>query len=252
MPAGARDCPTCGGQAPVAAAPPAEILTVGGIVFLRVRGGRFAMGDGFAEGLVDEGPVHPVTLDDFFLGCDPVTQADWCRYMTENPSRFQGDRHPVEQVNLSAVEAFIERFRADVPAGLAPQLPSEAQWEYAARSGGRAERFAGGEDPAAVAWFGDNSGGHTQPVGSKRPNGLGFRDMSGNVWEWCRDTYRPDAYLSHQGANPICREPGADRVIRGGSWHLDAWSVRCARRFSFPATQAGPALGFRLALVPAA
>jgi formylglycine-generating enzyme required for sulfatase activity len=248
LPAGSPVCPACGAPHDGAAVADRE-LSVGGIAFVLVPGGRFAMGDGFDEGLEDERLVHTVELDDFYLGRFPVTQEEWNRRMPGNPSRFPGDRHPVEQVNLEAVEAFIQRFREEVPGEVTPQLPSEAQWEYAARSGGRAERFAGGDDPESLAWFGENSGGRTRPVGLKQPNGLGLWDLSGNVWEWCRDTYRADAYHLHARRNPVCREHGADRVIRGGSWHLDAWSVRCARRLGYPAAHAGPALGFRLALV---
>jgi formylglycine-generating enzyme required for sulfatase activity len=248
LPDGDGVCPACGPPSGAGLAGNLD-LSVGGIAFVHVPGGRFAMGDGFDEGLDDERPVHDVDLDDFYLGRYPVIQEEWNRCMPHNPSRFQGDRHPVEQVNLEAVEAFIVRLRAEVPEAFTLQLPSEAQWEYAARSGGRPERFAGGNDPVAVAWFGDNSGGRTRPVGLKQPNGLGLWDLCGNVWEWCRDTYRADAYHLHERRNPVCLEQGADRVIRGGSWHLDGWSIRCARRLGYPAIHAGPALGFRLALV---
>jgi formylglycine-generating enzyme required for sulfatase activity len=128
-------------------------------------------------------------------------------------------------------------------------LPTETQWEYAARSGGLDDLYAGGGDVDAVAWYAANSQGTTRAVGTKRPNALGLYDMSGNVWEWCRDTYQADAYGRHSPRNPVIESSGEDRVIRGGSWNLDAWSARCARRFNFRADLLGPGLGFRLVML---
>ena len=85
-------------------------------------------------------------------------------------------------------------------------------------------------------------------MGTKAPNGLGLYDMSGNVWEWCRDIYHPEAYRRHAKKDPVCTQGGTDRVIRGGSWHLDAWSARCSRRFRFDPDLFGPALGFRVVM----
>lgn len=222
-----------------------------GMTFIFVPGGVFEMGDGFDEGADDETPVHTVRLDAFYMGVTPITQEQWSRMMDTRPFKFTGSDRPAEQVNWADVQAFIQRINDASGQGRRFDLPSEAQWEYAARSGGHLERFAGGEDADAVAWFGDNSGGSTRPVAKKRANGLGLYDMSGNVWEWCRDRFREDAYRLHSRENPICREGGTDRVIRGGAWHLDDWSVRCCRRFSYPEAFAGPALGFRLVMIPA-
>jgi formylglycine-generating enzyme required for sulfatase activity len=166
--------------------------------------------------------------------------------MPGNPSAFIGDNHPVEQVSWLDVQAFLQEL-ADMAQGSGPyRLPTEAEWEYAARSGGKDEKYAGGDQVEPLAWFGDNSEGRTCPVGLKRPNGLGLYDMSGNVWEWCRDVFDENAYSLHSMANPVATGKGPDRVIRGGSSNLDAWSVRCARRFGFPADACGPGLGFRL------
>jgi formylglycine-generating enzyme required for sulfatase activity len=157
----------------------------------------------------------------------------------------------VEQVCWDDVQAFLALLNRGGQGRF--RLPSEAEWEFAARSGGKAERFSGADSPDAVAWFEANSGGSTQPVGRKRPNGLGFYDMSGNVWEWCLDLFAPDAYRRHPLHDPLWQEAGPDRVIRGGSWNLDAWSVRCARRFGYPPDFVGPALGFRVLMeLPAA
>ena len=222
---------------------------VTGIRFVYVPEGAFKMGDTFDDGVEDEKPVHNVRLSGFHMAVTPVTQAQWLRLMAENPSAFTGDDHPVEQVTLTAVMAFIEHLNQRAPEGMCFNLPTEAQWEYAARGGGEIMRYAGGDGPEAVAWFEDNSPGHTAPVAGLTPNALGLYDMSGNVWEWCRDIYLPDAYRKHETVDPVCQQGGTDRVIRGGSWHLDAWSARCARRFRFDPELFGPALGFRVVMV---
>ena len=219
-----------------------------GMNFVWVPGNTFSMGDTFDEGVEDEKPVHEVKLSDFYMATCPVTQAQWKCLMTENPSSFIGDDHPVEQVTLIDVQTFIDKLNAASKNGLHFNLPSEAQWEYAARSAGKHELYAGGQDPEAVAWFDENSSGGTAPVASKAPNGLGLYDMSGNVWEWCRDLYHPEAYRRHSQDDPVCSSGGTDRVIRGGSWHLDAWSARCSRRFRFDPELLGPALGFRVVM----
>lgn len=228
-------CPVCAQGA--ASAPPARggfIEPVTGMEFVFVPGGAYQMGDLFGDGWENELPVREVRVADFFIGKYPVTQGQWRRVMPENPSRFQkGDDHPVEQVSWSDAAEFIRRLNAAAPAGRVLELPSEAQWEYAARSGGLKQLYAGGDDVEALAWYAENSEGSTHPVGRKAPNSLGLYDMSGNVWEWCRDLYSPG----------VCPE----RVIRGGSWNLDAWSARCSRRFGFSEDYFGAGLGFRLA-----
>lgn len=246
---------------PVSAEPPAnakrELPQAGkpftdpvtGMSFVFVPGGTFSMGDTLGDGVEDEKPVHEVTLSSFHMAIHPVTQAQWKCLMNENPSNFVDDQHPVEQVALDDVMAFIEKLNAASPRGVRFDLPSEAQWEYAARSGGLEEMYAGGADPETVAWFENNNTGGTAPVGTKLPNGLGLYDMSGNVWEWCRDIYDASAYRRHDNVDPVCTTGGGDRVIRGGGWHLDAWSARCSRRFRFDPELFGPALGFRLVMV---
>ena len=222
--------------------------SVTGMTFVYVAGGVFPMGDGFGEGAQDEQPVHEVFLSPFYMAICPVTQAQWKMLMPDNPSSCVDDDHPVEQVAFGDVMAFIDHLNAASPKGIVFDLPSEAQWEFAARSGGLDELYAGGSDPETVAWIDDNTDGGTAPVGTKPPNGLGLYDMSGNVWEWCRDIYRASAYRHHEKEDPVCATGGRDRVIRGGSWHLDAWSARCSRRFCFDPELFGPALGFRLVM----
>ncbi|CAG1770531.1 partial Formylglycine-generating enzyme, partial [uncultured bacterium] len=157
-----------------------------------------------------------------------------------------GDSHPVEQVSWLDAAGFIQRLNELAPGATPFRLPTEAEWEYAARSGGRKELYAGGDHIDGLAWYSENSGGSTRPVGLKAPNGLGLFDMSGNVWEWCQDVYVPGAIVG-RGLDRPAQRKGSDRVIRGGSWNLDAWSARCSRRFGFPEDYFGAGLGFRLA-----
>ena len=246
---GETRCARCSAATKAAATPEDRIEeNVCGIRLVLVPGGSFAMGDSMNEGSDGETPVHDVLLDDFYLGQYPVSQSQWLRLMPDNPSRFSQPESPVEQVSWHDAQAFIAQLNQAHKGVYVFSLPSEAQWEYAARSRGQAHRYAGSDDIEAVAWYEDNSQGHTHPVGTKAPNALDLYDMSGNVWEWCRDSFFPDAYTRHAGANPVIELPAEDRVIRGGSWNLDAWSARCARRFNFNADYFGPALGFRLAM----
>jgi len=221
-----------------------------GMEFVRVPGGKFLMGDTFGEGGENELPVHEVRLDPFFIGRYPVTQSQWNRLMRENPSQFRGNSRPVEQVSWDDIQAFICKLIEANPDRKGFRLPTEAEWEYAARSAGRKQRYAGGNDADALAWYENNSSGQTQPVGAKSPNDLGIFDMSGNVWERCQDCFSESAYDSHAAANPLWEKAGPDRVIRGGGWNLDAWSIRCTRRMGFSQDYAGPALGFRLVMEP--
>jgi formylglycine-generating enzyme required for sulfatase activity len=246
LPPGAKSCPECRtgpdfGQT--------WIDTQCGIEMIYIYGGVFDMGDAFDEGLDNETPLHKVRLSAFYMSRTPVTQSQWSALMPDNPSGFQGPDHPVEQVTYADALKFAEKLSRAHDGSLRFALPTEAQWEFAARSGGQAERYAGGGDVDAVAWYEDNSRGSTHPVGRKAPNGLGLHDMSGNVWEWCQDSFAPDAYVRHAPLNPLVDLPGTDRVIRGGSWNLDSWSARCARRFSFRADAFGPGLGFRLVML---
>jgi formylglycine-generating enzyme required for sulfatase activity len=190
--------------------------------------------------------VHIVTLDGFYIGRFALTQAQWLKLMPDNPSRFEGAHRPVEQVSFDDARRFIDALNQAHQGRFEFHLPTEAQWEYAARSGGREEIYAGGEEINAVAWYGENSQGRSHPVGKKAPNGLGLYDMSGNVWEWCRDAFLEEAYASHATNNPWVDRSGVDRVVRGGAYHLDAWSARCARRFACSGDFLGPALGFRV------
>jgi len=247
IPQGEAECPGCqAGETADKLLPSNFVDPVCGLEMVLVPGGTFEMGDLSGDGLENERPVHRVALDDFYIGRYQVTQTQWLHLVSENPSRFQGSDLPVEQVTWDDACAFARQLTQAHNGRYRFDLPTEAQWEFAARSGGRPELYAGGEDIERLAWYEANSGSRTHPVGTRAPNGLGLYDMSGNVWEWCRDTFDGDAYAGHATTNPIVETAGPDRVIRGGSWNLDAWSARCARRFSFRADLFGAGLGFRL------
>lgn len=233
----------------VEAAVPPFVEPVTGMELVFVPAGTFMMGDSSGEGIENETPVHEVRLDGFFMGRYPVCQAQWKRVMGTDPARFKGDALPVEGITWFEAAAFAEGLtRLNGDTGVF-RLPTEAEWEYAARSGGKNQMYAGSDRSGDVAWYEENSGGSTRPVGQKTANGLGLYDMSGNVWEWCRDVFLPDAYERHAAVNPECTEGGRDRAVRGGSWNLDAWSVRCTRRMGFDPEYYGAGLGFRLVLV---
>ncbi len=242
-------------QAPQPVAPRAgdtwtEPLT--GMEFIWVPGGEFEMGCGpwaGSGGLFggcggDEKPVHKVRLDGFWIGKYEVTQEQWQKVMRFNPSRSrQGPSYPVETVSWDEASEFASQLSAQGGAKLA--LPTEAQWEYAARSGGKPEKFSGGNIAARVAWFAENSGGGTHPVGQLAPNGLGIHDMSGNVWEWCQDAYSDRAYASHARNNPVnAGGLGPKRVMRGGGWNYGESRIRTTFRDSLaPDARTGSAFG---------
>ena len=217
-----------------------------GMELLYVPGGCYEMGCGSWAGKCEdnEKPVHTVCVDGFYIGRYEVTQGQWKKIMGNNPSGFKkGDDYPVEHVSWNDVQTFINRLNRK--SGKKYRLPTEAEWEYAARSGGKNEKYAGGGSVNLLAWYKDNSGGHTHKVGTKAPNGLGIYDMSGNVWEWCRDVYSKNAYSRHQLKNPVYMKEGSSRVIRGGSWYYGARDCRSAyRNVNSPGYRSY--LGFRL------
>ena len=222
---------------------------VTGMEFVFVKGGCFEMGDTFGDGLPDERPVHGVCVDDFYLGKYEVTQRQWEIVMGNNPSRFKGSDHPVDEVSWNDAQQFIIRLKDQ--SGQNFRLPTEAEWEYAARSSGEREKYAGTSqegDLGQYVWYFVNSGSQNHPVGEKRPNGLGLYDMSGNVWEWCADWYGENYYQGSPKYNPGGPSSGSMRVLRGGSWFNDPGNLRVAYRYAFsPEFRAGT-IGFRLGL----
>lgn len=206
---------------------------VTGMEFIFVRGGCFEMGDTFGDRFVfeDELPAHEVCVSDFYLGKYEATQGQWKKVMGSNPSFKENDDHPVESVSWHAVQEFIGRFNQ--MARKSYRLPTEAEWEYAARSGGKKEKFAGTSQESELgdyAWYRSNSGGSTHPVGQKKPNGLGFYDMSGNVWEWVADWYDQGYYRNSPKNKPQGPSSGSYKVLRGGSWYSNPGILRAASR----------------------
>ncbi len=213
-----------------------------------VEGGTFMMGS--KNGDEDEKPVHKVTLDAFYIAKYPVTQALWKAIMGDkNPSAFEGDDRPVEKVNWHDAQQFIQKLNAATDQKY--RLPTEAEWEYAARGGKYSEgyQYAGSDAIEEVAWYGhstkDNLHRETKPVGLKYPNELGIYDMSGNVWEWCEDW--KGNYLSDAQVNPTGPTEGTDRVFRGGSWGSVPRYCRVAYRGLDSPFSRLNVLGFRLA-----
>ncbi len=212
-----------------------------------VKGGTFMMGSNNGEN--DERPVHQVTVSDFSIGTYEVTQAQWRDVMGNNPSFFSTcDECPVESVSWDDVQQFITTLNSKT--GKNYRLPTEAEWEYAARGGNqsRGYTFSGSEDIGTVAWYSENSSRKTHPVGQTQSNELGIYDMTGNVWEWCSDWYGP--YSSSAEVNPSGAYSGRYRVGRGGGWSRDPRSCIVAyRSVNGPGVRSDD-LGFRLVLVP--
>jgi len=233
--------------------PQTETITVNGVTFkmIAVEGGTFTMGCTSEQGgdcWDDESPSHRVTVSDFAIGETEVTQALWEAVMGSNPSNWTGDNLPVESVSWNDVQTFIQKLNAKT--GRHFRLPTEAEWEYAARGGSQSHgyKYSGSNTLGNVAWYDDNSGNRTHPVKTKSPNELGLYDMSGNVWEWCSDWY--GSYSSSAQTNPTGSSTGSFRVSRGGSWISDARSCRVSYRDDFIPDDRFYYLGFRLALVP--
>ncbi len=261
-----------------------QTVTVKGVIFqmIAVQGGTFQMGSNSGDG--DEKPVHEVRLNNFSIGQTEVTQELWEAVMGTNPSRFKGNSLPVECVSWNDCQTFIQKLNQLT--GKQFRLPTEAEWEFAARGGTTTSLYNGQDiiisgknnspnlDP--LAWYGGNCGrnyttsegcdvsngydisgwserqypdtkGGTHPVGKKEPNAFGLYDMLGNVWEWCQDWYGSDYYSSSVVNNPTGPTSGSYRVYRGGSWFGNATYCRVSHRSGITPTNTFSYLGFRLA-----
>lgn len=220
-----------------------------GIEFVQVPGGCFQMGDIFGDGGADEKPVHEVCVDGFYLSKFEVTQGQYRRVTNENPSQIKkGDNLPVESVSWNDSQIFIEKLNS--LSGRHYRLPTEAEWEYAARSGGKKEKYAGGNDLSTFAWYRENSDATIKPGGGKQPNGLGLYDMSGNVNEWCYDWANGKYYENSPKVNPTGPSSGSKRIIRGGAANGKAETLRVTRRVSNDPEKPTIGVGFRLAHSP--
>ena len=230
-------------------------FTVNGITFkmLPVEGGTFTMGATAEQGSdadSDEKPTHSVTLSSYYMGETEVTQALWQAVMGSNPSNFKGNNLPVENVSWNDCQTFINKLNQLLAGQLGGKrfaLPTEAQWEYAARGGkkSRGYKYSGSNTLDNVAWYTSttNDSG-TKPVGTKTPNELGLYDMSGNVWEWCSDWY--GSYGSGAQTNPTGSTSGSRRVGRGGSWFDGAGCCRVSNRSYGTPDRRNYILGLRL------
>ena len=203
--------------------PEKRVVNVNGVSFtmVAVEGGTFRMGATFeqsGEAHEDEKPVRKVTLDSYWMGETEVTQELWEAVMGSNPSRFKGEQRPVENISWDDCQKFITKLNWIT--GEKFRLPTEAEWEYAARGGSRSQgyKYSGSNTIGEVAWYFDNSGSQTHDVKIKLPNELGIYDMSGNVWEWCQDRYDQDYYKDNVTDNPQGPKSGSYRLCRGGGW----------------------------------
>lgn len=234
-----------------------------GMEFVFVKGGCYQMGDTFSEGGSDKKPVHEVCVDDYYLGKYEVTQGEWQKMMGNNPSGFKnGSNYPVEKVSWTDTQNFIQKLNHQSNGNY--RLPTEAEWEYACREGGRKVRFGNGKDiigPNEANFNGSSkykksysrSGQYRKrstEVGAFQPNALGLYDMSGNVWEWVSDWYDKSYYSNSTKNNPTGPGAGSTRVVRGGSWYRSPRNLRCAVRDRSLPSDRDYDLGFRLLRTP--
>ncbi len=212
-----------------------------------VKGGTFTMGATAEQGecFISELPVHQVTLSDFYISKYEVTQEQWKAIMGKFWSSFKGANLPIEDVSWDTAQEFIEIINEKT--GKKYRLPTEAEWEFAARGGNmsRGYKFSGSNDLECVAWYAGNSREMIHPVGTKDPNELGLFDMNGNVYEWCQDRYA--SYTSEAQINPKVLTNEPNRVIRGGSWGHEVMYCRVSCRESASQDRGGDDVGFRLA-----
>ena len=222
------------------------------IDMVKVEAGTFMMGatsemqDPYYDDW-DEKPVHQVTLiNDYYMGKYEVTQALWKTVMGSNPSIFKGNDLPVEQVSWNDCQEFVSKLNSMT--GRKFRLPTEAEWEYAARGGkkSRGYQYSGSSNISDVAWYDGNSGRKTRPVGTKQANELGLYDMTGNVWEWCQDGY--GSYVSSSQTNPTGAVNRLYRVCRGGGWYSIARDCRLSKRYCVVPGSRDDSYGLRLVL----
>ena len=222
---------------------------------LLVEGGTFEMGGADEDAYEDEKPIHEVKVSSFYMGKYPVTQALWKAVMgvENNPSFFRGDKRPVECVSWEEVQEFIATLNKKTNQKY--RLPTEAEWEYAARGGAKGKEknylYSGSNKLKEVGWYNTNSYDETKEVGLLRPNVLGINDMSGNVFEWCQDWYGGSEYYQEcldKGLveNPQGPSEGTNRVFRGGSWYFNPEICRCTYRLNWIPDFRLSFVGFRL------
>ena len=216
------------------------------IEMIKVEGGAFLMGDDEED---QESPIHEVQLLDFYIGKYPIIQNVWESIMGDNPSHFKGDSHPVENVSWAEIQEFIQRLNEIT--GRNYRLPTESEWEYAAKGGPYSQGylFAGGDNLKNVGWYLDNSGKSSHPVGLLLPNELGLYDMCGNVEEWCEDDWHHNYEGAPVDGSAWINNPRSnDRVVRGGGWISPSEGCRITDRYFNPKDAKFFNIGFRLVL----
>jgi len=220
-----------------------------------VQGGTFTMGSNAADAGYDQKPTHSVTVSTFSIGKYEVSWGQYKAFCTATgrllpsaPEWGINDKHPVVNVNYNDCVAYCNWLGETC--GGDWRLPTEAEWEYAARGGNKSSgyTYSGGNDLLQVGWNADNAGGQTQSAGRKKPNELGLYDMSGNVWEWCMDWYSDSYYAASPASNPRGPTSGSRRVLRGGSWDYSAAGCRVADRDNYDPSRRNSRFGFRVVL----
>ena len=216
-----------------------------GMKFVKIPAGSFQMGSN--DGYVNEKPVHHVTIKSFQMMTTEITKAQWKTVMGNNPSNFQGDNLPVDNVSWNNCQEFIKKLN-QLDTGKGYRLPTEAEWEYSCRAGSSTKYYTGDSesDLSKVSWYSDNSGNQTHPVGQKAPNAWGLYDMHGNVWEWCEDWYHDSYSGAPADGSALIWPSGQYRVLRGGFWCGILYVCRSAARGRSIHTLRSEYYGFRL------
>lgn len=214
-----------------------------------ITGGRFVMGSDVSE--ADERPAYEVVVDGYAISKYPVTQRQWIVLMGSNPSEFKGcDQCPIDKVSWDDAQRFIGILNKLTSKKYS--LPTEAEWEYAAKGGLQIKQFyySGSDNIDEAGWYSGNSNRQPHPVGGKKPNSMGLYDMSGNVWEWCLDWYNKNYYEQMENNNPEGPSSGSGRVRRGGSWFTQAGNCKTTTRNSVKQDYSDDIGGFRLVQYP--
>lgn len=215
--------------------------------FVLIEPGTFIMGSDDSLAYPDEQPVHQVTLTHpFYMGKTEVTQAQWTAVMEHNPSEFRGNSRPVDNIGPPDIQAFLTALNEAADCNACYRLPTEAEWEYAARAGSQSI-YSFGNNPDSLldyAWFSKNAEYKTHPVGQKKPNAWGMYDMHGNVYEWVQDHYGP--YPTTQAIDPTGPPEGKDIVLRGGSWTDAERELRVTYRDYYAPSHHHNFFGFRI------
>jgi formylglycine-generating enzyme required for sulfatase activity len=214
-----------------------------------VEGGTFMMGSDASDAQADEQPVHSVTLSDYYIGQTEVTQHLWQAVMGSgnNPSATKGNNLPVTNITWDEAQVFVQKLSEMT--GMRFRLPTEAEWEYAARGGERSKgyTYAGSDNIDEVGWYNGNSGNTPHAVGQKQPNELGIYDMTGNIWEYCFDWHTP--YSAQAQTNPTGAATGEKHVLRGGCYHYDSKNCTNTNRHSYyTPDNGGASTGLRIVL----